>query len=72
MRIVKIENNKIYSTSTLCEKTDILKSWKKFLSAFSYGISVKTWERMNIFRFAKTCTQNTKTITRSTRQHLKP
>lgn len=30
MEIVKIENNKIYSTSTLCEKTDIFEIVEKF------------------------------------------
>ena len=34
MRIVKIENNKIYSTSTLCEKTDIFEIVEKIPVGF--------------------------------------
>lgn len=62
MTTLKFENNKIYSTSTLCEKTDVFEIVEKIPAGFSFGILAKTWERMNIFHFVKICTQGAKKI----------
>lgn len=49
MKEFRIENNKIYSKSGLCEKTDIFEIVDKIPSGFLSGISEKIWEVMNIF-----------------------
>lgn len=49
MNEFRIENNKIYSKSGLCEKTDIFEIVDKIPSGFLSGISEKIWEVMNIF-----------------------
>ena len=72
MRIVKLKTTKFIALLHFGEKTDIFEIVEKIPVGFFVWNSVKTWEHMNIFQFAKIYTQKTKTITRSTRQHLKP
>lgn len=68
----KIENNKIYSTSTLCEKTDIFEIVEKIpVRFFVWNIG----ENMGTHEYIPVCedyTRKIKKITRSTLQHLKP
>lgn len=67
MTNLKIEGNKIYTVSTLCDKTDVFEIIEKIPTGFLFGILARTWERMNIFQLANTRSRETKKILKSTR-----